>query len=67
MSVGFDRNDVKVNFGAVSMPDGYAVWWLDNYEMYYWHREHDDHIEGPYASQWRARRDAISDNTATPQ
>lgn len=57
----FDRSDVRVNFGRAKLPKGYAVWWLDGYEMYYWHRDADDHLEGPYCDRWRARRDAIAD------
>lgn len=59
----FDRNDVRVNFGPrIKMPAGYSVWLLDGYEMFYWHRDRDDHLEGPYCDRWRARRDAIANS-----
>lgn len=58
----FERYDVRVNFGALPMPAGYSVWWIENYELFYWHRDHDDHLDGPYACRFRARRGAIADS-----
>lgn len=58
----FDRYDVRVNFGNLPMPTGYSVWWLDGYEMYFWHRDRDDHVDGPYCDRFHARRVAIADS-----
>ena len=58
----FDRHDVRVNFGKIAMPEGYSVWWLADYEMYYWHRDRDDHLDGPYCDRFHARRGAVHDS-----
>lgn len=55
------NRDAKVNFGKVGMPAGYSVWWLDSHEMYFWHREADDHWDGPYCDRFMARRAAVFD------
>ena len=59
---GFDRYDVLIGFSQ-GMPTGYSVWWLDGWNMYFWHRERDDHVDGPYCDRFHARRVAINDSS----